>query len=161
MISVPSEAVVYYVTPTEPPNSDCPGDPCQTLDYYFSHGDRYFNSDKHSISMIFMHGNHRRLKNATVKDLETFEMIGMEPTYDVVVQFSNVIQLTNITTIYIGVLTLTKAGPYAILKLMLPVNNNSTSTEPRESLSSMNRETLVTVNAVSYTHLTLPTNREV
>ena len=32
---VHSAAVKYYVTPSEPPNPDCPiGEPCETLDHY-------------------------------------------------------------------------------------------------------------------------------
>ena len=28
----PGEAVVYYISPTESPNPDCPGQPCHTLE---------------------------------------------------------------------------------------------------------------------------------
>ena len=112
MIPVPSETVVYYVTPTKPLNSDCPGEPCQTLDYCFSHGDRYFTSEKImiNVTMILLYGKHV-LNNDYVRDLETFEMIEMEPAHDVVVYLSNGINLANVTTTYIGALTLTNAGP--------------------------------------------------
>ena len=114
LISVPGEAVIYYVTPTEPPNSDCPGEPCQTLDYYFSHGDRYLSSEKINVTMILLHGKHNLNNHLIIyiQNLETFEMIGMEPAHDVVVQLSIPIELRNVTTSYIGTLTIIAVSLY-------------------------------------------------
>ena len=94
----PGEAVVYYVTPTEPPNPDCPGQPCQTLDYYFSHKEEYFNSSKINVTMLLLGGEHilswidAECVDAItcghlIKDLEIFEMKGLEQAYDVIVPF--------------------------------------------------------------------------
>ena len=56
---VHSAAVVYYVTPSAPPNPDCPpsSDPCETLDHYASNTTGYF-AGKDSVTMIFLSGNH-------------------------------------------------------------------------------------------------------
>ena len=113
LTSVPVEAVVYYVTPTKPPNSDCPGEPCQTLDYYFSHGDKYFSSDKINVTMILLHGKHKLSYRPWVKDLETFEMIGMEPAHDVVVYVYSILRLEKIRTTCLGTLMFTKQGDYS------------------------------------------------
>ena len=186
LIPVPGEAVIYYVTPTEPPISDCPGEPCQTLDYYFSHGDRYFSSDKINVTMILLHGKHTLNNGHKVRDLETFEMIGVEPAHEVVVYLSTVTewQLINITTTCIRTLTLIEAGPTASLNLL--ENDMDSSTKARLSSKVRNRTMFITIYGVlfngigltnylstvvnidlvlakstfitvSYTHLTLPT----
>ena len=112
LILTPSEAVIYYVTPTEPPNPDCPGQPCQTLDYYFSHKEEYFNSSKINVTMLLLGGEHILSSNHTewvktdcyapkhahlIKNLEMFEMIGLEPAHDVVIQLFTGIYVVNIT----------------------------------------------------------------
>ena len=130
-IPVPGEAVAYYVTPTELPNPDCPGQPCQTLDYYFSRKEEYFNSSKVNITMLLLGGEHTLSLNHTewvdkrnclnylwcshtIKDLEMFEMIGLESdsAHDVVVQlFTNVnIVLKNITKSHFASLTFIDAA---------------------------------------------------
>ena len=126
LILTPSETVVYYVTPTAPPNLDCPGQPCQTLDYYFSHNEEYFNSNKINITMLLMGGEHilswnhsewvqvdkenceyRTYANIIIQDLEMFEMIGLESAHDVVVQlFTNINLLVNITEVHFVSLTI-------------------------------------------------------
>ena len=122
LILTPGEAVVYYVTPTEPPNPDCPGQPCQTLDYYFSHKEEYFNSSKMNVTMLVLGGRHILSLNHTdksycrksyahiIKDLEMFEMIGLEPARDVVIQLLPDILLTNITKSYFASLTFSNAA---------------------------------------------------
>ena len=51
-------AVVYYVTPSEPPNPNCPlGDPCETLDHYASNITGYFDGND-NVTMMFLSGNH-------------------------------------------------------------------------------------------------------
>ena len=117
------QAVVYYVAPTLPPNpaSDCPAQPCQTLDYYFTHQHRYF-CNQSNITMKLMKGEHtlgqqkyyimdcRRLNYVAqglfIEDLETFEMIGLGPAtaYDVIVylQTKADINLLNVSVSYFG-----------------------------------------------------------
>ena len=131
LILMPGEAAVYYVTPTEPPNpAACPQDqPCQTLDHYFSHKEEYFNSSKvNNVTMLLLDGehvlsgNHAELVNLswsistignidievydhTIRDLETFEMIGLKPAEDVVIQLFASIILMNITKPHLANLT--------------------------------------------------------
>ena len=98
---------MYYVLPTESPNSGCPGLPCEILDYYFCNGDRYFNSEKINVTLHGKHtvsGNYTdcgslapNLGYYTIYDLEKFEMIGTEPAHEVVVYLSTGIWLTNVT----------------------------------------------------------------
>ena len=121
MISVPGEAVnnVYYITPTEPPNSDCPDEPCQTLGHYFRHIDRYFSSDKVNVTMMFLRGNHiLNTTGITIQDLETLKMIGIEPANEGVVHFFNPIAIKNVTTTYFGSLTF-KGGPKKYVQFQL------------------------------------------
>ena len=150
LIPVPGEAVIYYVTPTEPPISDCPGEPCQTLDYYFSHGDRYFSSDKINVTMILLHGKHTLNNGHKVRDLETFEMIGVEPAHEVVVYLSTVTewQLINITTTCIRTLTLIEARPTASLNLL--ENDMDSSTKARLSSKVRNRTMFITIYGVLF-----------
>lgn len=49
---------VLYVTPTPPPNQDCPyGMPCQTLQHYFSNKSLIEKRD--NLTLIFLSGEHR------------------------------------------------------------------------------------------------------
>ena len=98
------------------PNPDCPGQPCQTLDYYFSHKEEYFNSKKINVTMLLLGGEHILSSNHTeyvdtencytgythlIKDLEMFEMIGLESAHDVIVQvFIKHILLVNIVKLH-------------------------------------------------------------
>ena len=102
---------MYYVKPTEPSNSSCPADIlCQTLEHYLCNGERYLSSDKINVTMILLHGKHvlsTRYTNCKgelfpdngyfVHDLETFEMIGIEPAYNVMVYLSTSMWLVNVT----------------------------------------------------------------
>ena len=141
LISVPCEGVVYHVRPTASPSNDNLG---ETLDYYFSHGDRYFSTSKVKVTMILLHGKHTLSNSHSIKDLEMFEMIGMEPAHDVIVQLSATIELINITTIYIGTLTFTKAGPLSVLFLS---EHSPISTNQGQLLSSsVDRAMYITIN---------------
>ena len=52
-------AAIIYVTPSEPPNPDCPlGEPYETLDHYASNITGYFASGNDNVTMIFLSGNH-------------------------------------------------------------------------------------------------------
>lgn len=111
MFSGKSQAVIYYVRPTEPSNSSCPLDfPCQTLEHYLCNGDRYLSSDKVNVTMMLLHGKHILCDKYTnckgvrpddgyfIYNLEVFEMIGIEPAHSVIVYLSKSIGLVNITT---------------------------------------------------------------
>ena len=156
LILTPGEAVVYYVTPTEPPNPDCPGQPCQTLEYYFSHKEEYFNISKINVTILLLGGEHILSSNHAecpdnhmnnclskiiitscgniIKELEMFEMIGLEPAHDVVVQLLANIVLVNITKSHFTNLTLSTyiSGYWTSLNLIgcvLLVPNTKQSSE--------------------------------
>ena len=54
---IPATGIVYYVMPTSPNTTNCPGQPCQTLQYYFENVDTAVNNQK-NVTMIFMSGTH-------------------------------------------------------------------------------------------------------
>ena len=51
----PCGSFEYYVTPTSPPNTDCP-QPCHTLDYYALN--TTLLSNKENVSLLFLEGRH-------------------------------------------------------------------------------------------------------
>ena len=51
------EGVTYYVQ-SDNPQSQCPDYPCKRLSYYFDNSDRLISNGRHSITMIFLKGDH-------------------------------------------------------------------------------------------------------
>ena len=93
--------VVYYVTPTLPPNPDCPdGFPCHTLEHYFSNSS--FTEQTANLSMAFLTGQHAGVcKQIELKSL-SFSASGVG--HDVAINctkivFSNAVAIhfTNLT----------------------------------------------------------------
>ena len=195
LILMPGEAAVYYVTPTEPPNpAACPQDqPCQTLDHYFSHKEEYFNSSKvNNVTMLLLDGEHVLSGNNVelvdvswidldgneeitvygyaIRDLETFEMIGLKPAHDVVVQLFASIILMNITKPHFANVTfdvnssLANSSSCCRIYLVGPdlsTANRNQSTEKTWPVDpTVDNETFVTVvngtifNGVSVSHYT-------
>ena len=116
LIITPGEAAVYYVTPTEPSNPEaCPqGQLCHTLNYYFTHREEFFNSSKRNVTMLLLGGEH--VINNTecgllslycgtfitvcahvIQGLEVFEMIGIKPAQNVILQLFTNIKLVNVS----------------------------------------------------------------
>lgn len=160
LISVPCEAVVYYVKPTDPPNSTCPGQPCQTLDFYFRNRDEYLNSDVVNVTMLLLHGSHTLTvstdssNNFTfmkIKELENFEMIGMEPAYEVVLNLDDeLITFENVTNTYLGSLTFKNGG---ILFGTFYIESTSTK---QSTVTHMNGKNIVTkVNGTIFNHMSV------
>ena len=52
-------ATEYYVRPTEPTNTSCPGQPCLTMDQYTNDPDRYFKSN---TVFKFLSGTHKLIR---------------------------------------------------------------------------------------------------
>ena len=61
----PCGSVEYYVTPTSPPNTDCP-QPCYTLDYYALN--TTLLSNKENVSLLFLEGRHQVGLNLTISN---------------------------------------------------------------------------------------------
>ena len=102
-----ADAVVYYVVPAESASSECPDQPCQTMEYYFNRCDYYFGSKKINITMKFLHGNHT-LSNGLhhIDGLNMFEMIGTRPALDIFVFVSATMNFSNIAVMRIKNLTI-------------------------------------------------------
>ena len=121
---VASDTTVYYVTPTEPPNPDCPGQPCQTMEHYFKNGDRYFSRNKINVTMKFLHGNHTLNTNQyCIKGLSRFKMIGTKPPRDIV-YVSATVNFTSVAAIRIENLTVI-GKPHAMFSVINCDNHTS------------------------------------
>ena len=93
LVLTPCEAVVYYVTPTQVSNSDCPGQPCHTLDYYFCNGESFFGHERGNITIILMQGNHAlQTCSFAIEHLERCEIMGIKPAHKVIVHVESVIR---------------------------------------------------------------------
>ena len=109
LLILPSDTHVYYVTPTNSLRSECPGQPCETLDHYFKKGDRYFSRSKVNVMMKFLLGIHNLSSNSFhFEDLNRFEMIGLKPADDVIVHVSATVNFTNTAAVLIESLTIKK-----------------------------------------------------
>ena len=167
LVSLPgsSEAVVYYVIPSEPPNPDldCSSrQPCQTLDYYFTHQQNYF-CNQLNVTMKLMKGEHTLQKRQYmdcrrenygvsglfIEDLEMFEMVGLEPgtAYSVIVYLQTDINLINISVSYFGSLVFLSVNPDYPRYIFLPGNyagDHAASFIPGQISDMTNRETYIT-----------------
>ncbi|XP_064386650.1 uncharacterized protein LOC135335166 [Halichondria panicea] len=73
------EAQEYYVTPTPPPNPDCPLDqPCHTLSYYIyaSNASSLFN-DRENVSLLFLDGFHSLDVSLVISQLQSLTISGV------------------------------------------------------------------------------------
>ena len=100
-------AVVYYVTPSEPPNPNCPnGDPCETLDHYASNITGYFDGND-NVTMMFLSGNHTSTSCFTFScpnpsgSCPNLSMVGLRDTIDVEIQLE-----CDFTLSYVKMLTM-------------------------------------------------------
>ena len=101
MVFVGGEAVTYYVTPTPPPNPDCPdGLPCQTLQYYFNSS---LIEERIDLTMIFLTGHHAGVCGRTVLKSVSFNVTGVSQGVTVNCTY---IELRNATAINFEKITL-------------------------------------------------------
>ena len=63
----PCGSVEYYVTPTIPPNTDCP-QPCYTLDYYALNTSLL--SNRENVSLLFLEGSHTLQYTFRISNIE-------------------------------------------------------------------------------------------
>ena len=134
LLIIPGDTVTYYVTPTDPASSNCPGQPCLTLERYFYHESKYFNRSKINVTMRFLQGNHTL--NSTIQyieDLGRFEMVGMKPAADVVAYISATVIFTYVTAVRIENLTI--QGESLCVFSMVNCANNTSAKLPSETLN--------------------------
>lgn len=132
LISVPGEATVYYVTPTDPPTSNCPVNDsvsCHTLNYYFTNGFSGSHDDG-NVTMILLPGSHvyTGSDGDFLGNLEIFKMIGLEQANNTVVCMKGVLEidLDRVSMIYIGMLTFTMIQ-YGMVSIIGNLNSKQTS----------------------------------
>ena len=76
------EAQEYYVTPTPPPNLDCPLDqPCHTLSYYDSNTSSLFNN-KDNVSLLFLDGVHSLSTYLVISRVQSPTIAGVNESLD-------------------------------------------------------------------------------
>ena len=101
-ISRQCEGVVVYVTPTPPPNADCPHDmPCHTLRHFFSNESFLQQSD--NLTMNFINGEHIGLCKKTAIKSTSFSVIGIDKEVTIM---CSIVELVNATEICIENVTL-------------------------------------------------------
>ena len=76
------EAQEYYVTPTPPPNPDCPLDqPCHTLSYYDSNASLFNN--KENLSLLFLDGVHNLdIISLVISQVRSLTIAGVNESLD-------------------------------------------------------------------------------
>ena len=52
-----AHGVTYYVKPFQSSSPECPGQPCETFQYYLKNLDTTFNKEE-NVTMVFLPGNH-------------------------------------------------------------------------------------------------------
>ena len=146
---------VVYVTPTPPPNQDCPhGVPCQTLQHYFNNKSLLEKRD--NLTLIFISGEHTGFcEKTTIKSaafnvtgiggLVTIKCTTIELINPAAVYFENV----TIDHWYISSLSLSSA---LVIKMSSVIAQNQTYMYIEHA-----RNVSGNFITVSYTHLTLPT----
>ena len=93
---------VVYVTPTPPPNPDCPsGMPCQTLQHYFNN--KSLTEQRDNLTLIFISGEHTGFCEKTVINSAAFNVTGIGGR--VIIECAN-IELINAAAIYFENVTL-------------------------------------------------------
>ena len=101
-ISRHCEGVVVYVTPTPPPNADCPHDmPCHTLQHFFNNESFLQQSD--NLTMNFINGEHIGLCKKTAIKSTSFSVIGIDKEVTIM---CSIVELVNATEICIENVTL-------------------------------------------------------
>ena len=76
---IPATGVVYYVKPSSPVTTKCPGQPCQTLQYYFEHVGTMINQQE-NVTMIFVDGMHAvQLTVPIIINVPVLNMTGESP----------------------------------------------------------------------------------
>ena len=157
-----SEGVTYYVKP--PLDTKCPGQPCETLQYYL-HRAREDGINRKAITMVLLNGTHTvcTLNWSLNVSASIIRMIGQDSANVTVTS-------PDITFIKLNFsnhnnLSLQNLHAENIV-LTIIADDRFSQVEPSIlQLYSVDltwcKLKMMRIRAVSYTHLTLPTNREV
>ena len=74
LIALPAgKSQLYYVRPSNIPKSTCPGEPCNTLDFYAKNAHFLLSEKNGSVSMLFLKGIHKLTVKFEVH--ETFKLL--------------------------------------------------------------------------------------
>ena len=72
----------YYVTPTPPPNPNCPSDKlCHTLDYYANNASGLING-RENVSLLFIKGYHYSETIFEIANVDNFTITGLDLNFD-------------------------------------------------------------------------------
>ena len=99
----PCGSVEYYVTPTSPPNTDCP-QPCYTLDYYALN--TTLLSNKENVSLLFLEGLHTLNQGLAISGTRQIHLTQFHIRSEVIVKCNNNIRFEDITYLEIRNLTM-------------------------------------------------------
>ena len=110
--SEPDSEVTYYVKPTNGHSTECPGQPCQTLNYYLKNIDTTINGEM-NLSMIYLNSNHSidvQQIGIPIKTIKTpfIRMVGQGDNVTIIVaeKLSFVLEFTQNYEIYLKNLVL-------------------------------------------------------
>ena len=78
----------YYVRPTQPANSSCPGQPCLTLSQYINNTDLYFKSNNNSVFWL-LSGTHHISSPVVITDAHNITLQKYEGRDDPLVAFNS------------------------------------------------------------------------
>ena len=96
-------SVEYYVTPTSPPNADCP-QPCYTLDQYALN--TTLLSNKENVSLLFLEGLHTLNHDLEISQIKQLRLIQVHSSAQVIVKWNSDIRFKYIIHFEINNLTM-------------------------------------------------------
>ncbi len=109
----------YYVTPTPPPNPNCPSDElCDTLSYYAKNASALIKG-RRNVSLLFMNGYHFSETILEISNVDSFTIAGLDPNFDIEIPSTTI----GLTQIFIRNGTIFTLKSIAIMDSSLNVSN--------------------------------------
>ena len=134
----PATGIVYYVKPTSPDSVKCPGQPCQTLEYYFVNVDTKINN-KQNITMILMSGTHAVMNQSVLITVPIMNMRG--ESQGVVMDGSGTrLRFNNFNEVYLSNITIKWALQVKNVKVLPMSRFTMSSVTLYSSVSNCNYE---------------------
>ena len=99
VFNIPATGIVYYVKPTN--TTKCPGQPCQTLQYYFENVNTVINNQK-NVTMIFMSGTHSVHLQLDQVSISVVPVINMEGESQGVILNGSSVEDRSMTLLFLG-----------------------------------------------------------